>query len=95
MLSVTVSLRTFSLKLIVGTCEVRWLSRSYVLKRFFYLRSEIDIFMTEKNRVVTELADLSLLWKLAFLVDITQLLSELNLKLQEANSLISNTNSRN
>lgn len=57
-------------------CEVRWLSRGYVLKRFVYLRSEIDIFMTEKNRVVTELADLSWLWILAFLVDITQLLNE-------------------
>jgi len=38
-----------------------------------------------KKRVVTELADLSWLWKLAFLVDITQLLNEINLKLQEAN----------
>jgi hypothetical protein len=41
-----------------------------------------------KNHVVTELADLSWLWKLAFLVDITQFLNELYLKLQEANSLI-------
>ncbi|XP_025420225.1 general transcription factor II-I repeat domain-containing protein 2B-like [Sipha flava] len=67
-------------------CEVRWLSRGHVLKKFFYLRSEIDTFMTEKNRVITELTDLTWLWKLAFLVDITQLLNELNLKLQGANS---------
>lgn len=40
-------------------CEVRWLSQGYVLKRYFYLRSEIDIFMTEKNRFVTGLADFS------------------------------------
>jgi hypothetical protein len=42
-----------------------------------------------KNRVVTELADLSWLWKQVFLVNITQFMNELNLKLQGANSLIS------
>lgn len=44
--------------------------------------------MTDKNHAVTELADLSWLWKLAFLVNITRLLNELNLKLQGAKSLI-------
>lgn len=46
--------------------------------------------MTEKKRVVSELADFLWLWKLAFLVDITHFLNELNLKLQGTNSLISN-----
>lgn len=45
--------------------------------------------MTEKNHVVLELSDLSWLWKLIFLVDITQLLNELNLKLQGANWIFS------
>lgn len=45
--------------------------------------------MTDKNHVITELADLSWLWKLTFLVDITRLLNELNLKLQGVKSLIS------
>jgi hypothetical protein len=40
-------------------CVIHWLSRGIVLKKFFHLRSEIDIFTTEKYHVVTELTDLS------------------------------------
>lgn len=70
-------------------CEVRWLSRGKVLERFFQLRAEIDIFMTDKNRPVPELSDVLWIWKLAFIVDLTEYINDLNLKLQGENSLIS------
>jgi hypothetical protein len=62
---------------------VKWLSRGTVLKRFFYLRSEIDIFVTEKGKtVVTQFSDDKWILELAFLVDITTYLNELNVKRQ-------------
>jgi hypothetical protein len=61
---------------------VRWLSRGAVLKRFFHLRSEIDIFMTEKGENVPQLSDEKWILELAFLLDITTYLNELNVKLQ-------------
>ena len=45
-------------------CDVRWLSRAKVLKRFFELREEIDIFMNERNRPVAVLSDSMWIWKL-------------------------------
>ncbi|XP_060876930.1 general transcription factor II-I repeat domain-containing protein 2A-like [Metopolophium dirhodum] len=69
--------------------EVRWLSRGAALKRFFDLRIEIEIFMNEKNKIVSELSDESWIIELAFLTDITTFLNELNIKLQGKRKLLS------
>uniref|UniRef100_A0A0L8GXP5 DUF4371 domain-containing protein n=1 Tax=Octopus bimaculoides TaxID=37653 RepID=A0A0L8GXP5_OCTBM len=53
--------------------EVRWLSRGVVLKRFFNLHEEIEQFMEEKGKRVQDLA---------FSVDITEHLNNLNKMLQ-------------
>jgi hypothetical protein len=45
---------------------VRWLSCGKVLSRFFQLRNEIDIFLTEENHHEPLLSDTEWLWKLAF-----------------------------
>lgn len=59
-----------------------------MLKRFFDLREEIDAFMKSKNRAIVELSDEKWLHSLAFLTDITDHLSCLNVKLQGKNRLI-------
>ena len=70
--------------------EVRWLSRGNVLKRFFDLRMEIDIFMNEKLKPVPEISDPKWLWYLAFLTDICEHLNLLNKKLQGRGKLVNN-----
>lgn len=68
--------------------QVRWLSRGKVLKRFFDLRREIQIFMIEKNKPVEEFENEEWMWDLAFLTDISAHLNELNLKLQKQSKTI-------
>lgn len=68
--------------------EVRWLSRGLVLKRFYELRSEIKMFMHEKGRDVQELNDSAWVQDLAFMVDMTEHLNYLNIKLQGRNKLV-------
>jgi hypothetical protein len=68
---------------VVYYLAVRSLSRGAVMKIFFfYLRSEIDTFMTEKGKTVPQLSDDKCILELAFPVDITTCLNELNVKLQ-------------
>ncbi len=68
--------------------EVRWLSRGNVLKRFFDLRTEVKRFMEDGRMDVPEFDDPKWVMDLAFLVDITQELNVLNLKLQGPGQLI-------
>lgn len=64
--------------------NVRWLSRGKVLSRFVQCLGEIKSFLLEKNQVdaYPELEDKNWICMLMFLTDITNHLSELNLKLQ-------------
>ncbi|UYV73039.1 EPM2AIP1, partial [Cordylochernes scorpioides] len=64
---------------------VRWLSCGKVLQRFFELRAVIEIFLNEKHRPLTELQNNAWLWKLAFYVDLTKHVNELNLRLKGEN----------
>ena len=61
--------------------NVCWLSRAATLKRFGDLKSKIKNFMKEKGQDVTFFDDKKFLTGLAFLVDVNQHLSDLNLKL--------------
>ena len=74
---------------LVYHCEVRWLSRANMLARFYTLREEVRRFMEMKGKPVMELSDGKFLRDLAFMVDISKHLSELNIKLQGPNQLIS------
>ncbi|GFR33622.1 general transcription factor II-I repeat domain-containing protein 2 [Trichonephila clavata] len=64
---------------------VRWLSCGKVLQRLFELRAVIEIFLNEKHRPLTELQNNAWLWMLAFYVDLTKHVNELNLRLQGEN----------
>ncbi|TWW65017.1 hypothetical protein D4764_22G0006640 [Takifugu flavidus] len=60
-----------------------------MLARFYTLREEVKHFMEMKGKPVMELSDGKFLSDLAFMVDITKHLSELNIKLQGPNQLVS------
>jgi len=77
--------------------EVRWLSRGRVLERFLDLVEETSKFLRERNPtlltgngkgVVMLLSDHAWLLDLAFLVDITQHLNILCIKLQGREQLL-------
>lgn len=74
---------------LVYHCEVRWLSRGNMLMRFYELRDEVKQFMEMKGKPVRELSNSKWLCDLAFMVDITKYMSELNVKLQGPNQLLS------
>uniref|UniRef100_A0A6P7GQ58 General transcription factor II-I repeat domain-containing protein 2A-like n=1 Tax=Diabrotica virgifera virgifera TaxID=50390 RepID=A0A6P7GQ58_DIAVI len=72
---------------IVYFSSVRWLSRASTLKRFYSLLDEVKIFLENKGQEIDFLTDEQWLADLAFLVDITKYLSDLNLKLQGKDQL--------
>ncbi|GFX24299.1 general transcription factor II-I repeat domain-containing protein 2B [Trichonephila clavipes] len=65
--------------------DVRWLSRSIFLQRFRDLPQEVKDFLESKDEMYIELSDKISLMDLAFVVDITSHLNELNLQLQRKN----------
>ena len=72
---------------VVYFSTVYWLSRAATLKRLWYMQQEIKLFMESRHPNVAFLCDENWLNDLAFLADITQHLSELNLKLQGISQL--------
>ncbi|XP_042228654.1 general transcription factor II-I repeat domain-containing protein 2-like [Homarus americanus] len=68
--------------------DVRWLRRGVVLKRFYELRSEIQMFMEQKGRDLHELKDNEWVQDLTFMVDITEHLYYVNTKMQGRNKLV-------
>lgn len=81
---ITASFRLFLRKFILNstTFPITWHWGSWAV-------GEIGIFLTGKDKADPFLSDSTLLSKLSFLVDITSLKNELNLKLQEKDDLIS------
>ena len=71
--------------------EVRWLSRANCLKRFFDLIENIDKFLISKNKRNSEFSNPIWIFKLAFLVDLTSKLNDLNTSMQGKNSFILNS----
>ncbi|CAI5653367.1 unnamed protein product [Oreochromis niloticus] len=68
--------------------EARWLSRGAVLRRFFDLREEIEQFMEEKGKPVLEFHSAEWMQDLAFMVDVTEHLNNLNKQLQGRNKVV-------
>jgi hypothetical protein len=54
----------------------------------FNLRAEIEIIMNEKSKTVPKISDAEWILYLAFLVDITFILNELNMKFQRKGKLL-------
>lgn len=67
--------------------NVRWLSKGRVLERFWAIRKDLEMFLSQQKNVKAShyldfLRDNDTMEVVAFLVDITSHLNELNLKLQ-------------
>jgi hypothetical protein len=68
--------------------EIRWLSCHKVLKRFHDLRNEIITFLKMKDQDTSDIEKINFQQDLAFLVDITRHLNDLNLQLQGRKKLV-------
>ena len=69
--------------------EVRWLSKDSMLQRFYELRKEVVLFLKSKERPMAEMKDESWVCDLAFLINTTTHINELNTKLQEKAQYVS------
>ncbi|XP_055490979.1 general transcription factor II-I repeat domain-containing protein 2A-like [Leucoraja erinacea] len=69
-------------------CDVRLLSRGAMLEKVYALREEIATFLEGKNVSASEFRDPKWLSSLAFLVDLTAHLNNLNSQLQGRNQLV-------
>ena len=69
-------------------CAVRWISKAATLKRFWDLKETIQTFIESKGQDISFLKDDAWLNDFAFLTDITNHLSELNVKLQGKDQLV-------
>lgn len=72
--------------------QVRWLSAGKMLKRVYDLHKEILMFLHHRNetQLAAHLENNEWVSDLCFLVDMTQHLNELNVKLQGKNNMINN-----
>lgn len=71
--------------------EVRWLSRGKIMTRFFDLRDELEIFISDHHFQLSEhLPDEEFLTVLPYLSDIFSHLNELNLGLQGVSATVFN-----
>lgn len=68
--------------------DVRWLSKGKTLLRFWELKDEIMFFLQLRDKNFPELEDETWISDLAFAVDITGQLNQLNMKLQGRDMLI-------
>jgi hypothetical protein len=59
-----------------------------MLKRFYDFRQDIADIMNIKGNTINQVKDDEWVWDLAFLVDVTGYLNELNLKLKKKTSTI-------
>lgn len=72
--------------------QVRWLSAGKMLKRVYDLHQEIIMFLHSRNesQLAAHFENSEWVSDLCFLVDMTQHLNELNIKLQGKNNMINN-----
>ena len=63
--------------------ELRWPSKGSMLRQFYELRKKVALFLKNKGRPMAEMEDKSWLCDLAFLVDISTRMNELNTRLQQ------------
>ena len=69
--------------------EVHWLSKDSTLQRFYELRKEVVLFLKSKGRPMAEMKDKSWVCDLAFWIDTTTRMNELNIKLQQKAQYVS------
>lgn len=67
--------------------EVRWLSKGNMLNRLYELKNEVEIFLLsqEKNNLCDQFTNEKIVFSLAYLADLFEMLNVLNMKLQGRN----------
>ena len=73
---------------VLYSTDVRWLSRTTCLKKFFDSLENIDKFFIDRNEKINQFSDSVWIFKSAFLVDVITMLNQLNLSMQGKNKFI-------